>query len=52
MLPTESLRDLLELQDKLTMDLTEKIMVTEKHSKRSKRVRIGKLEHDGLEEDL
>lgn len=44
MLPTESLVDLLKLQDKLTMDLAEKIMVTEKHSKRSKRVRIGRLE--------
>ena len=44
MLPTENLVDLLKLQDKFTMDLTDKIMVTEKHSKRSKRVRIGKLE--------
>jgi len=44
MLPTESLTELLKLQDKLIMDMVEKIMVTEKHSKRAKRVRIGKLD--------
>ena len=43
-LPTESIDDLINLQDKLTMDLTDKIVVTEKHSKRSKKIRIGKLE--------
>ena len=43
-LPTESIDDLVKLQEKLTMDLSEKIIVTEKHSKRSKRIRIGKLE--------
>ena len=43
-LPTESIDKLIKEQDKLTMDLTDKILVTEKHSKRSKRVRIGKLD--------
>lgn len=44
MMPTENLVDLIKQQDRLTMDLAEKVMVTGKHSKRSKRVRIGKLE--------
>ena len=43
-LPTESIDKLIKEQDKLTMDLTEKILVTEKHSTRSKKIRIGKLE--------
>ena len=43
-LPTENIDKLVKEQDKLTMDLTEKILVTEKHSKRSKKIRIGKLE--------
>lgn len=44
MMPAESLADLFKQQDKLTMDLTETIVVTEKHAKRSKRVRVVKLD--------
>jgi IS605 OrfB family transposase len=44
--PTEDLIDLLKEQDKLTEDLAERVVTTEKHVKRAKRVRIVHMDKD------